>query len=394
MKKYPVPAPLFLIAFGYLLGGINFHIGLGYLFPQTSPLSQSTQLLPLPVSPFLSIAPLFATIALMMILFYGGLEVRITSFFKEIPRILIQVNLYVLLGMFSIAALAILVFHWNVPTALLLGSIIGGETTAAVAVPLTKLVNMSEQTKTFLVLESTINSIYSIVFFFAFLHLIEGQSLGVFGILESIGVAVLAGTVTGVGFAYLWKVLAPHIAEFEFSFVLILIFVLLAYLISNYFGGGLVSSLVFGLLAIRSKTTRTTEPDYLNRIQFEITFILKTFFFVLMGLLLTEIPSTIIHSTLLYGGLFTALLFVIRLGATRVSTMRSVISSERNIMLFAMAQGLTPAVLAVSTLTFGIPEAPIIVAITLAVILYTNIIAIGAPLAARYRLSSSQGLYS
>jgi hypothetical protein len=121
----------------------------------------------------------------------------------------------------------------------------------------------------------------------------------------------------------------------------------------------------------------------MSRIQFEMTFILRTFFFVLMGLLLTAIPTTTIYSTLVYGGIFTGLIFIIRFAATRVSTLKSIMDREKNIMLFTMAQGLTPAVLAVSTLIYNIPEALIIVALILAVILYSNIIDVGAPLAAR-----------
>jgi hypothetical protein len=66
-----------------------------------------------------------------------------------------------------------------------------------------------------------------------------------------------------------------------------------------------------------------------------------------------------------YGGLFTALLLVTRFVAARLSTARSIIKTERNVILFAMAQGLTPVVLAFSTLTLGIPESPVIVTLTL-----------------------------
>ncbi len=408
-KRYSIPASIFLIMFGYVLGELRVPGTL--VFPGTS-----TTLLPLPVSPFLTIAPLFATFALLMILFYGGVELKISNPLNEIPRVLIQVNIYVLLGILTISSMTVLLLHWSIPTALLMGSIVGGETTAALIVPLTKLIKLTERTRTFLVLESTINSIYAIVFFFSFLNVIEGQKFDLFSILLGIGIPVLSGIVTGFIFAYLWRRMSFAFSNFEFAYVIVLIFVLAAFLISGYFGGGVISSLVFGYFAFRRKrltpiTSGTVEDgstarfqnqideddeisrdiNYLKRIQYELTFLLKTFFFVLMGLLLTTIPVTTIYTTFLYGGLFTFALFTIRFVASTLSTMRSPLESDRNIILFTMAQGLTPAVLAVTAVTANLPDSQLILAITLAVILYTNVITIGASVIARSQRNAING---
>ena len=400
-KRYSIPASVFLITFGYILGRISLpEIA---FFPGTS-----SPLLPLPVLPFLTIAPLFANFALIMILFYGGLDLKISNPLKEIPRVLIQVNLYVLLGILTISSLAVLLLHWSIPIALLMGSIVGGETTAALIVPLTKIIKISEQTRTFLVLESTINSIYAIVFFFAFLHVIQGQNLAWLSLLIGVSTPIISGIVVGVAFGYAWRKISPVFSNFEFSYVLILVFVLAAFLVSGYFGGGVVSSLVFGYVTFRRSWLRRAsksdqlkadsakplqsqetedealkDVNYLKRIQYELTFILKTFFFVLMGLLLTTIPTGTIYTTFLYGGIFTVALLGIRFVASALSTIRSPLEHDRNIILFTIAQGLTPAVLAVTAVTDNVQNSSIILALTLAVILYTNIITIGSSVAAR-----------
>ncbi|MDH2899998.1 MAG: cation:proton antiporter [archaeon] len=411
MKRFPIPTPLFLVFFGYLLGTITLPIGMSFLFPGTS-----GSLLPLPTAPFLSIAPLFSTIALIIILFYGGLEIRSSDFLRNIPRVLIEVNIYVLLGILSIAGLATFLFHWDIWTALLMGSIVGGETSAAVVVPLTKLVKMSEATKTFLILESTLNSIYCVVFYFTFLRVIQGQGTGPAEVLSGIGVSILSGVVAGVALGYLWRFISPALSDFDFSYVVAILLVLSAYLISNYFGGGLVSSLAFGLVAFRRSSlpsspasleidgltyrneaspnsssslanskdgAKSYEVTYLSRTHYEITFVMKTFFFVLLGLLLTAIPSNVVYSALSYGALFTLALFALRFLASRISTFKSSFKPERNLILFTMAQGLTPAVLAVSTVSFGVPDASMILSLALAVILYTNILTMGSPIFAR-----------
>ena len=410
MKRFPIPTPLFLIFLGYLLGTITLPIGMSFLFP-----GASGSLLPLPIAPFLSIAPLFSTIALIIILFYGGLEIRSSDFLRNIPRVLIEVNIYVLLGILSIAGLVTFFFHWDIWTALLMGSIVGGETSAAVVVPLTKLVKMSEATKTFLILESTLNSIYSVVFYFTFLRVIQGQGGGLAEVLSGIGVSILSGVIAGVAMGYLWRFISPALSDFDFSYVVAILLVLSAYLISNYFGGGLVSSLAFGLVAFRRSSlpsspasleidgltyrneahpnssslansedeAQSYEVTYLSRTHYEITFVMKTFFFVLLGLLLTAIPSHVVYSALSYGALFTLALFALRFLASRISTFKSSFKPERNLILFTMAQGLTPAVLAVSTVSFGVPDGSMILSLALAVILYTNILSIGTPIFAR-----------
>ena len=164
----------------------------------------------------------------------------------------------------------------------------------------------------------------------------------------------------------------------------------------------MLSSLVFGFVALRGRKAKSninittdTNPDdslnrdekdyklagnikYLNRIHYELTFVLKTFFFVLMGLILTVIPVATIFTTFLYAGIFTLALFGIRFLASTLSTAGSPLEGDRNIVLFTIAQGLTPAVLAVSAITYDVPNSQIILAVTLAVILYTNIITIRA----------------
>ncbi len=409
-KRYSIPASVFLITFGYLLGRISLPAEIA-VFPGTS-----SPLLPLPVLPFLTIAPLFANFALIMILFYGGLELKISNPLREIPRVLIQVNIYVLMGILTISSLTVLLLHWSIPIALLMGSIIGGETTAALIVPLTKIIKISEQTRAFLVLESTINSIYLIVFFFAFLSVIQGQNLAWLSLLIGIGTPILSGIVVGIAFGYAWRKISPAFSNFEFSYVLILVFVLGAFLVSGYFGGGVVSSLVFGYVIFRKSRPKKTrngdqvkadsvtplqnqetedegpsrDVNYLKRIHYELTFILKTFFFVLMGLLLTTIPTDTIYITFFYGGIFTLALLGIRFVASVISTVRSPLEADRNIILFTVAQGLTPAVLAVTALTDNVQNSPLILALTLAVILYTNIITIGSSVAARMQVNRNK----
>jgi Na+:H+ antiporter len=388
VRRYLIPISLSLIFFGYVVGIVHLSLfGVTYL--------------PISAGPFLKVAPIFATFALIMILFYGGLEIKISSFSKQITRIMIEVNLYVLLGIFSIGFLTMYFLHWDVWSSLLMGSMVGGETTAAVVVPLTKILRMSEETKAFLILESALNSIYSVVFYFAFLRVILGGSPTAGAILSGIGIALVAGVLSGVGFGLLWRVIAIRLEHFQFAYAVAIVVLMFSYLASNPFNGGFISVVVFGLVAVpRNKDSilllqtdnegmlsareSSLRSNYLNSFQQEIAFVLEAFFFAFMGLLLTELPSATVLTDLFYGLVFTSLLFGLRFVSSRVSTMQSSMWQEKNLILFTMAQGLTPAVLAVSTYTYLPATAPEYLALTLSVILFTNLVTIGAPIISRW----------
>ena len=80
----------------------------------------------------------------------------------------------VLLGL-----IGIFILKWNALSSFIFASIIGGETTAAVVVPLSMSMKLSDGTVTFLTMESAMNSIFSVVFFFAFVGIYENGGIGI-----------------------------------------------------------------------------------------------------------------------------------------------------------------------------------------------------------------------
>ncbi|MGI0081218.1 MAG: cation:proton antiporter, partial [Nitrososphaerales archaeon] len=185
------------------------------------------------------------------------MELKISRLSREIPRVLIQVNAYVLSGIFAVAALTMLLLHWDIWSSLLMGSIVGGGNYRRCCGPVDKGCENERGDKD--VSRPRINAQQHLFgcFLPCFLRVVQGASLGVGGILSGIGIAVLAGLLCGLGLGYLWRWLSAKLTEFDFRYVLVLVFVFVAYLISDSFGGGgLVSSLIFGFVAFRSGAPR------------------------------------------------------------------------------------------------------------------------------------------
>src|SRR2546427_6368130 len=145
-KRTGVPSFLFLIFVGILLGPV-----LGAIPGQ--------QLLP--------ILGTVATLTLIMVVFYSGMDTNIRTVVSGSGRILLQVTLYVIPSIIVIGVIQHFLLGWDLLQSMIFGSIIGGETTAAVVIPLSRSLNLGDKTITFVSVESVLNSIFSIVIFSA-----------------------------------------------------------------------------------------------------------------------------------------------------------------------------------------------------------------------------------
>ena len=146
-KKTGIPFFIFLIFMGIVLGPV---------------------LNVLPREPLLPALAIFAELTLLMVLFYGGLDTRFDAALKGGGRAFIQVTIYVLASTTIIGLLVNLLLEWDILQSFIFASMVGGETTAAVVIPLSRSLNFEEVTVAFLTLESAMNTIFSIVLFFTF----------------------------------------------------------------------------------------------------------------------------------------------------------------------------------------------------------------------------------
>ena len=327
-KKTGIPFFIFLIFMGIILGPV---------------------LNVLPRDPLLPALAIFAELTLLMVLFYGGLDTRFDAALRGGGRAFIQVAIYVIASTTIIGLLVNFFLGWDILQSFIFASMVGGETTAAVVIPLSRSLNFEEVTVAFLTLETAMNTIFSIVLFFSFVGSyttgVSNWLLALTTIAEDFGVGIAIGALLGS----LWVYILHFLQKQKFTYVLTLGLIFITYTLSTRLGGnGELSVLIFGIILgnyylLRRITGRRMNMEDLQKqlrtFQEEISFLMETLFFVFLGLTFVINPSVII-SNLITAVVVVAVLLGVRYVATSVSTFRSEIRSERRGIILMCAQGI------------------------------------------------------
>lgn len=361
-KKTGIPVFIFLILMGIILGPIL------NIFPR---------------DPLLPALALFAELTLLMVLFYGGMGLKFTSVVEGGGRAFIQTIMYVISSIVLIGAVGVFIFKWAVLPSFIFASMVGGETTAAVVVPLSHSMKISEVTVAFLTMESAMNSIFSIVFFFAFVSVYATGASSLFESITNIASKFSIGIVFGAVLSLIWLFILHRFQKQKFTYVLTLGLVLATYSLTSELGGsGELAVIVFGIILgnyylvnkiFKMQISIDSLQKQLGGFQEEISFLMETLFFVFLGLTFVIKPSSVV-SNLLIGILILVVLLSIRFVATRVSTYRSELNNDRRVITLMCAQGLTPATLSILAVSLQIPLANTFLSIITFVIVLTNIV--------------------
>jgi len=362
-KKTGVPVFVFLILMGVLIGPV-----LG-IFPRET---------------LLPILGVFAELTLLMVLFYGGMDTRVGAAIKEGGRAFLQVTIYVIGSTLAIAVVTTGLLQWSFIQSLIFSSMVGGETTAAVVIPLSRSLKLSEVTVAFLTLESVMNSILSIILFFAFVGVYENGAGSWLGALSQIASNFSVGIVLGGILSIFWVLVLNHYQGQKYTYVLSLGLVFVTYGVSTNLGGsGELSVLIFGMVLgnyqlLNYVSKKQINMDVLRQrlgiFQEEISFLMETLFFVFLGLTFEVDPAHIV-SNLALGVLVLSVLLLFRFLSTSISTRNSDLAADRSIILLLCAQGLVPATLAIVAVNLGIPLSDTFLNVVTYVIILTNAVA-------------------
>ncbi len=341
------------------------------------------------VALFNTILPFFASFALIVILFEGGLQL---NFFKIIKAFkdsfIFTIIVFILSLIFSVIilyGLSILGFlQFDFLTSLLLGAILGG-TSSAVIIPLTRSTSAAEETKMLLNLESALTDALCVIVAVAIGELILLQSIDVANVGSSIIAAFSIAAVVGGAFGLVWLKILSYLQGKSYEYLMTLAALLFLYsIVSILKGNGAIAALTFGLVLGNSEditsmlriTTRSIDGN-IRSFQKEISFLVRTLFFVYLGLLFKleylTIPVIIVSLLLL------ALFIVARiLGAKIISKINKTFIPDKKLISTMMARGLAAAVLVSLPYSMGINFVPDVLnqiaAITFIVILLSNVV--------------------
>lgn len=361
-RRTGIPAFVFLILMGILIGPVL------NLLPRDS------------LIPSLGV---FAELTLLMVLFYGGMDTRIRTAVREGGRALLQVTIYVAGSTVAIALVVSFLLGWDLISSFIFASMVGGETTAAVVIPLSRSLKLPEATMAFLTLESAMNSIFSIILFFAFLGIYQTGIADWAGALQTVASSFSVGIVLGGALSVVWILILNHFQERKYTYVLTLGFVFATYVISARLGGsGELSVLIFGIVLgnyglLNELMNWHISMDVLQKklglFQEEISFLMETLFFVFLGLTF-QVAGVQIFGNLTIGVEVLFVLLLFRIVSTTVSTKGSELRQNRREIILMCAQGLVPATLAIFAVNLSLPHADSFLNIVTYVIILTNIV--------------------
>jgi cell volume regulation protein A len=341
-------------------------IGVGPVLGLTSP------------SLFGAVGPVFTTVTLIIILFEGGLALKLNMLRSALGGAMILAPLSFFSTMLVVTGLAVWLADLEILPALILGAIVGS-TSEAVVIPLVRQLKIKEETQTLLSVESSVNDVLSIIITIA---LVQAYTLGEFNVANLAGdliASFLVALVFGIVGALIWSILLNRIHAIKNAMFTTPAFVFVIFGVVEVMGfSGAIAALAFGvtignIAQIRFpffKTLTVKEPVGLNETEkvffSEVAFLLKTFFFIYLGISLELISSWLI----IVGLVLTAVAFILRLPAVRLVN-KSLAPKEASVMAVMVPKGLAAVVLASIPLQQGVAGAEIIKDITYAVVLFS-----------------------
>jgi cell volume regulation protein A len=355
-KRTSIPDPILLLLFGLLLG------------PVLNIFSHEQ---------LISITPYFAALALIVILFDGGLNMDIRQAIKNSPRAIVLGLTGFILNVLVTALLCKFLLGWRLMNGLLLGSIVGGSS-SIIVVALTRKLGIGGKTETILSIESILTDVLCTVGAFVAIDIILSGEVSIQAALGSIALAFGVGIIVGSLVGIAWLNVSERFKGKSNTYMLTLAVLLLTFVVARTLGGtGALSALFLGLIIgnapviaklLKFKITSTVD-DSVRGFHGQISFLIRSFFFVFTGLLFSY--SSFVPVLF---GLFLAFVFLgLRFVAVKVSFLKSAKDSEK-LMTVMLPRGLAAAVLASLPLTSGIPNSQDFPQIAFMVIIVTIII--------------------
>ena len=340
-RKTNIPDVLVLMLVGIVIGPV-----LGIVTPED----------------FGKIGSLIATIALVVILFESGTSLNLDVLGKSLATTGMLTFWCFALTTVIVSLIGYAALDLSLLPALLLGATLGG-TSSAVVIPMVGALQLSEKPATVLVLESALTDVLCIVGVFALLQVYTqggvepGRLVG--GVMSALVFAAVIGVLGGIG----WLLVLGKVRDFPNTISSTLAYVFIVYGATEGLGfSGSIAALALGITLTNFEKCGLTKFDRIDRnivplndmdLTFyrEAVFLLKTYFFVYLGISIHfgAVELAVVALAMV------VLVYVVRLMLTRV-VFRGQEYSLRDTAIVSMLapKGLAAAVLATLPLQYGV----------------------------------------
>ena len=353
-KRTGIPDIAFLMIFGVIIGPI-----LGIVEPST----------------VTSVVPYFAALALIIIMFDGGLNLDLKSMAKIAHFSFLLAIIGFVMSVVIVATLAFFWLEWEILDSVLLAAIVGGSS-SIIVFGLVRELKVSEDTKSVLSFESAMTDILSTIIAFI---LFGAVLVGYFDLstLSAIGDSVIIGLALGLGVGIPWMFLTSKLPNTKHAYMLTLGMLFVLFFLAQTLGeSGALTALVFGLMLgnrkrlfrlLHIKIPYISNDDTMHN---QLTFLVRAFFFVFVGLL----ASFGNIEYIIFGIVATLGIYLGRLALTRVTLTSRFSRLDKRVTSVMIPRGLAAAVLATFPITLGLPNAHIYPQIVFVIILTSVIL--------------------
>jgi len=340
-------------------------------------------------SQFQPVTHAFGTLAVILILFEGGLGLELRAMLRHFSGSLL---LSFLAYVFSLVVIA-LVMRWsmNMPMtpALIVGAVLGC-TSSSITLPVLQQIEASTPARVTMILDASLSDTFAILTVGILLDLgHSGTTLAARFVGQLLFVPFIS-LLLAVLVAILWSYLLPKISDHRFWNPLTLAVVFLLYAAAERIGvSGLITVFFFGIsLANLRRAELDVVKDTLGlelageehhtqvlTFHAELAFLVRTFFFVLLGAVVEF--SELIHYLPQVMGVLGAVILA-RAMAVRASSWswKGLHASERELILWIMPRGLITVVLALQVVQARGDTLAFLPAVAFATILGTNLMVV------------------
>ena len=334
-KKTGIPDIAFLMVLGVVIGPV-----FGIIQPEA----------------VIEIVPYFAALALIIIMFDGGYNLHIGNVLKTAHFAIVLVILGFAVSVGIVAAFGHYGLGWEWMDSILLGAIVGGSS-SIIVFGLVRKLRISDEAKSMLSFESALTDIFAtIIAFILFEAILSGQfDLDLLG--QTIGRAVAVGLILGFGVGIPWMFFISKLTNAQHNYMLTLGVLFLLFFLANSFGeSGALTALVFGLMLgnkkylVRKLKIKLPDNTIDNSLHRQVTFIVRAFFFVFVGLLASfgQIEYVI------FGILAAVAIYIGRVVITHTALVKGFSKLDKKVTSVMIPRGLAAAVLATIPLTMGL----------------------------------------
>ncbi|MBU2530478.1 MAG: cation:proton antiporter [Elusimicrobia bacterium] len=331
---------------------------------------------------FGQVGHIFSVIALIIILFESGLGLTFSNLKESAFRGMKLATINFVATLIVITALSMWIYKMQLIEGLILSSILAA-TSAAVVIPMIDKLKIAQSTKTALIIESTFSDVLCIIMTLGFMQMLKYNEMRITmmigGLISSFLLAALIGAIAAI----FWSNLLSKVRRLDNNIFLTPAFVFVIYSLSEMLGySGPISALAFGIMLGNISVLhqipvfdnfpilKPIQLSYIEKSFFgEAVFLLKTFFFVYIGLSIQMTNFTVV----LAGFIFSVVLYFIRVPVVKLATERMVTQFDAIISSVMVPKGLVSAVLVAVVVQAKISNATIMEELTYSIILFTII---------------------